>query len=169
MTFRLQLSEEDYLKGARLYGRRWLWRFALPYFVVLSALMFWITSQSAGLGLPFQIGFVVFLIAVLCYKWFVQMPARTRKLYRQQHEIQSELVCTLEEDHFGLEHKNGFVKKPWEEFCRWTLTDDLILVFPLDRAYFLIPKDQLSDDEWRLSDDEWRETVTLLERKLGVS
>ena len=162
MTFPLQLSEEHYLKAAKLYGRRWLWRFALPYFVVLSLLMLWITSRSAGLGLSFQVGFVAFLIGVLCYKWFVQMPARTRSVYRQQIEAQSELVCTLEEDYFGLEHKNGYVKKPWGEFQRWTLSEDLILVFLTDRAYFLIPKDQLSEEEWK-------SVVTMMKRKLGAS
>lgn len=162
MTFRLQLSEEDYLKAAKLHGRRWLLRFALPYFVILAGLMYWISSRSAGLGLPFQVGFMVFLVLVLFYKWFVQMPSRTRKLYRQQIEVQSELTCTLEEEHFGIEHKNGFVKKPWGEFRRWMLSDDLILIFPTDRAYFLIPKHQLSEEEWN-------ETVAMMERKLGTS
>ena len=159
MTYQLNLSEEDYLKAAKLYGRRWLWRFALPYFVILSALMFWITSRSAGLGGAFQIGFVVFLGVVLFYKWFVQFPARTRKLYQQQIEIQSELTCTVEEEHFGIEHKNGYVKKPWGEFLRWTKTDEMILLFPMERAYFLIPKHQLSEEEWQ-------ETVAMMERKL---
>ncbi|MFT6177841.1 MAG: ABC-type multidrug transport system fused ATPase/permease subunit [Akkermansiaceae bacterium] len=161
MTFRLQLSEEDYLKAAKLFGRRWLLRLALPYFVILSVLMYWISSRSAGLGLSFQVSFIVFLVLVLFYKWFVQMPSRTRKLYHQQIEVQSELRCTLEEEHFAIEHRNGFVKKQWEEFRRWTLSNDLILIFPTDRAYFLIPKHQLTEEEWQ-------ETVAMMERKLGT-
>jgi len=158
MTYRLQLSEEDYLRAAKFHGRRWWLRFALPYYVILSALMFWISGRSAGLGTAFQIGFVTFLTLVLLYKWFVQFPNRARKLYRQQTELQGELTYTLDEEYFGLEHKNGFVKKPWEEFRRWTKTEEMILVYLTDNAYFLIPKNQLSEEEWQGS-------VAMLERK----
>ena len=60
-----------------------------------------------------------------------------------------------------MEGKNGYVKKPWGEFQRWTRSEDLILVFVTDRAYFLIPKHQLSNKEWK-------EALAMLERKLGA-
>ena len=149
MIFKVTLTEEDFLKAAYVHGRRWLWRFALPYFGILSVLMFWITSRSAGLGTMFQLGFMVFLIAVLIYKWFVQFPARTRKHYRQQVETQGELTCEIGEEAFGMEHKNGHFKKPWGEFRRWRGTDEFILLYPTDNAYFVIPRRCLDAEEWK--------------------
>ena len=160
MTYQLRLTEEDYVKGAFFHGRRWLLRFALPYFVVLSALMFWIGSRSAGLGMTFQVGFMVFLAAMLLFKWFVQFPARARKIYQQQPESQSELTCTLEDEHFGIEHKNGFIKKPWPEFLRWRHNDEFIHLYLTDNAYFVIPRRCLSDEEWNA-------TLAMGREKLG--
>lgn len=148
MTFELKLEEADYLKAAKLHGRRWLLRFALPYFVILSALMFWISSRSAGLGGGSQIGFMVFLVAVLFYKWFVQMPARTVKNFRQHADSQKELTCTMDEEQFALEHDNGFVKKPWGEFRKWRGSDELILLYVTDMSYLVIPRRCLSAKEW---------------------
>lgn len=159
MTFSLQLEEEDFLKAGRLHGRRWLLRFALPYFAVLFALMVWFSRNFGEHRVWFLAGFSVFLVLVLGFKWFVQMPRRTRKNFRQQAEVQKEMTCSLEEEHFSMEHANGSLRKPWSEFRKWRHSEDLILLYPTDLVYFVIPRRCLTDDEWN-------KVMTWLERKL---
>lgn len=149
MRFCFRYLESDFQEAAALHGRRWLIRFALPYFLIFSGLAFWWTWNWAPGRLGYPMGFILFLGGVIAFKWCVQMRLRVRKDFRQQTTFRQEVTMTLDEEQLVMEHADGLVRKSWGDFRKYRATDQIILIYLSDYLFFVLPRRVLSEEDWR--------------------
>ncbi len=161
VTIQLKLEEKDFLKAAKHHGRNWLIRTLILSLLLFLILWGWLKTQSPDLVASCLWSFAVFVL-IIWYKWSFQYLGRARKNFRQQSKARHEATWTFGEEDLIIEQEKGFVKEAWGDFLKWRDCGDMILIYVTDFNYLIIPKHNLSEDEWM-------GMMKILGRKLGFS
>jgi len=140
------LLPEDYVRAQYLHIRP---RFAFKVFGVLIFLaVLWAMWYSlfgddnesfvlADLILPAGILYVGLF-------FFVYIPWKTRRTYKQQKSLQREAKMTFDESGFSAANEFGSGITPWSDYVRWKENDHLFLLYISDPLYHMVPKRMFS-------------------------
>jgi len=155
MKFTLTLTVEDCIEARRLSLRpRPTLRFALYVVLALFAgTILWqlVEGVSAGRldsGFWQLLGIAAYLYAI----FFLWMPYRVRKVFRQQKSLQVPTEMELTDTHFIASSANGSFQMPWKDFHKWKKNERMLLVYQSEAILHPIPLRALPDkaDQERL-------------------
>ena len=148
-----KLRPEDYVRAQYLHLRpRLAYKVLGALILIIFAWAAWYTFIGsddpfviADLLLPAGLIYIVFF-------FFVYIPWKTRRAYKQQKALQRKLSMRFEESGLSVhtEHSDGTT--PWSDFLKWKENSHLFLVYLSDCLYFMIPKRMISgpDDVERI-------------------
>lgn len=151
-----QIREEDYLTAQRLHLRP-----RLPFLILGCVLFAVITplalSKDVGEGL-LLFGVFALSLGLAFHSMFYRQPRRTFRQYKAIAEPQ-----TIDVQGRGLYFKraNGEGLVPWQEIVKWRSNESLLLLYPANNVFYLIPRHFFS------SGGEFSDFLTLVETKIG--
>jgi hypothetical protein len=93
--------------------------------------------------------------------FFVFIPFRLRRIYRQQKLLQDQLLVEISDTHMVIKSQHGQGVLPWEVFHKWKTARDLVLVYQSDVLFHIFPQRAFS------SPQEYQQFQSLLRSKLG--
>ena len=152
MKVQVQLRWTDYLAAQYVNMR------PRPVFAVLGTIMLLLFVYVAGYGMchgNYSRGGMIPL-AVLAYfalSFFVILPLKTRKIFRQQRSLQ--VITAQEIDGPGISGTNeiGQSRLAWRDFVKWKENKRLIVLYTSDVMMHIFPRrcfaDQAAWDAFR--------------------
>ncbi len=90
---------------------------------------------------PFLLGTCIWLMMMLAV-WYL-LPYT---IYRRAATFKDHFVMDLSESHVHLENEKGAVDWDWKRFSTWLETPNFFHLYFSPKSFFLIPKDDMSDD-----------------------
>ena len=165
ISFRGELTADDYVAANKLHMRRRGWRRAVwvVFWVLLGVgalLSADIAVQDPKAGLP-PLLLILFIAVVQLFVRLLYLPRRVRRVYSQQRSLQLpfEGVCTES----GIESTNANTtsRLPWSHLIRWKEGPTLFVVYQSDLMFNIVPKRCFAQPE---QVDEFR---ALLTERLG--
>lgn len=136
------------LQPEDLISARWLYLRSRPFFVVFGSILFILTLS--GFLLDFfgpsnirdytQGGFLLGVILYILFVFFVYIPFKLRRNYRQRKALQREVLLTISESGINSRNTNGSANIPWEDFLKWKAGKNMFLLYVSDSTYHIIPK-----------------------------
>lgn len=114
-------------------------------------------------GSPLQSGFwwMIAAIAYLGLVFFVFMPWRIRRVYRQQKTLQAPFEVEFGDSAFAGQSKHGSFSIAWSDLHKWKLGQKCLLIYQSEAIMHVIPSRAFA------SSDQRDEAVRLLEAKMG--
>ena len=135
MTLQVQLVEDDYVEATRLCCRwKWIRSPALAVVVLLPLLI--VLDAPTGVTVGAALGVLIAVPVV----YFIAIPWRARKIFRQQVNLQYPFEIEWDEETISFSSKSGSFVAPWQEFRKWKENDSMLLLFHSDVLYQMIPK-----------------------------
>lgn len=123
------------------------------FFTGLGALMPYIDGKTDEIG-PTAIGFallaLVLILLIYLSVYFVALPRRARRLYRQHKALQRTWTFRWSDSGLSMESATGLTSYPWGDFHRWRSGPRSVLLFLNDQLFFYLPRrllDEASVDE----------------------
>jgi YcxB-like protein len=144
VTFTCQLAPEDYILATRLQLGR-----VRPF---LKVLLWAIMAPCAALGLFLEVRqalkghpdwmalFLPLAIGYLPLYWYVLLPKKMRKIFRQQRALQVPVTVELSASEFKGTSSLGTFRMPLKDFHKWILSKDMILLFHSDAVLHMLPR-----------------------------
>ena len=138
MEVEFRISEADYVNASRLYWRLrpgLVLRLALiAVIIVLGSLLMPSLLQSAVLG-----GLIGAAVAIVLGRSLFG-PWQARRHYRKYPAMHEPFRIALKEEGVELStpDADGLVK--WDKILKWRQNDDYLLLFPMPRLFYIIPK-----------------------------
>ncbi|HVS54604.1 MAG TPA: hypothetical protein VHD62_19770 [Opitutaceae bacterium] len=127
MKLTYQIEEKDLVATQRLgmRPRRWLAIVGAGLFVLLLLtcafwIYEWISSGFSGNQLWWMGGLVVYISLV----FFVWLPWRAKRTFRQQKTLHHPLTVEFTNDAFLVEAVHGSSRVPWTDFHKWKAAHD---------------------------------------------
>ncbi|WP_432200349.1 YcxB family protein [Erythrobacter sp. W53] len=153
-TVTYTFEERDLIDAGRTHSfamlRRWPFLVYIAV-IVFGALAFIIAIEGMDNVLdgiiPFLIGIVGALVALILIGRFVVLPIFERRQFKQNVAMQDEQTATIEEERFMLESPRGTSVYRWEEFHRWNENKVQFMLYLTSRMYFMVPKRVLSAEQ----------------------
>ena len=150
MKIHCQITPGDYIEAQYLHLRpRPLFKyigillFALAILASLQQFVFptprlvaWLPSATLGCLLYFAL------------LYFVLIPKRIRKIYKQQKSLQSPYESNITEEAYGTVGVQGTARIPWTEFYKFKTGKNMILVYQSDAIYHIFPKRWFTDRQF---------------------
>lgn len=159
MQARFRISEDDYVQASRLYAamntKRWTIVAAVVLPVLLLAAFGTFPLRGAAIG-GLVGGTVVGLLA-----HFLITPLMARRNYRNYKTIQGEFNVELQDDGVRYSSSTGTGLVTWDKLLRWRENDRYILLYPMPRLYYIIPR-SVADQGFELA-----RLTDLLRRHVG--
>jgi hypothetical protein len=144
MTFTCQLTPDDYILATRLQLGR-----TRPFLKIL----FWVIAFPAvGFGLFLAVNdalkghpdwmtlLVPLAVGYLPLYWYVLLPRRIRKIFRQQKALQVPATIEISASDFKATSSMGMFQMPLTNFHKWMLSKNMILLFHSDAALHMLPR-----------------------------
>ncbi len=151
--FQGSLQQRDYVRAQFLHMRP---RRSFAVIGVLLLVLFGVAISVGGGTLP-----LLALFAFLSLQFFVYIPWRARRAFGQ-HAALSELVhITIRDDGLHFERKHGGGLLPWTHVRKWKSSGELILLYPADHIFHMIPR------HFFASDQEFSSFQSALEARVG--
>lgn len=91
---------------------------------------------------PFLLGTVIWLLLMVSV-WYILPMA----IYRKASTFKDAFIITFGDDQVHLENPRGFVDWSWNRFSHWMETPHFFHLYFDSKSFFLIPKDEISDDD----------------------
>lgn len=138
----LRIFPEDYIAAVRLnYKPRKVWAVIGLFVVLLAVIAFVLGVRDIARGkgdIWDVIGLPAIAYPPLWY--FVFLPRRIRKLYKQQRALHETHDVTFDEA--GIATTYAFAKgvMPWSHVHKWRESEDLFLVYHSDAMFSIFPK-----------------------------
>lgn len=117
----------------------------------------WFSTGSIDSGFLWALGAAAYFALI----FFVLIPWRARKTYRQQKTLHTPVSVEFTEEAFVAEADNGHSRIAWSDFHKWKASDKVIALYHSDMICNFIPCRAFTDDADRQS------ALALIERKLG--
>ena len=138
MSTKYRISENDYVNASKLFGRltsRQI-KFCLPGLLILLGTAIFGTEEIR------QIAIITICVAIVFYFAgnYVISPILGRSYYRKYKAIQDEFEIDLFDDGVFIGSSSGSGKVLWNTINKWRENDNYILIFPMPRLYYIIPK-----------------------------
>lgn len=109
--------------------------------VVLSLFLWAIWYTFFGGGPRGMTGYVLLAAAAyLILNFFVYIPWKARKTFRQQKSLQREMTLRFDDSGLAIEAENSQGRIPWSDFLKWKENDRLFLLYISDPLYHMVPK-----------------------------
>jgi YcxB-like protein len=108
----------------------------------------YILALGAGLG-------------YLCFWFFIYLPFRLRRIYRQLKVLHEEAVVEISDTQIKAKTSHSESNLPWEHFHKWKADKDLVVVYQSDVSFYLFPRRAFSSPE------EFQTFQSILKTKLG--
>ena len=109
--------------------------------IALSLGMTWYLFFGATKQHSYWPGFVIlggFVYIFLCF--FVYIPFRLKREYRQQKHSQKEVTIAITENSLNTQTENGHLNKPWADYLKWKEGGRMFLLYYSDSVYMIVPK-----------------------------
>jgi YcxB-like protein len=133
-----RISEDDYVKATKLYGKltpRSIAVLLVAMLLLVCLIVFGSTVvQAAGIS-GLVTGLSIFFLGQ-----YVLSPWIARRHYRKYKAIQEEFSIEIMDDGFSLRTADSDAKIKWANVLKWRHNDEFILVFPMPRIYYMVPK-----------------------------
>ena len=149
MTTRtLTLTLDDYAAAQRLFcrTRRWPQVLRAALVVAIAAFLAWLVPDFIADGFTGDDLLLLFLAAYICFLlWMFYAerwgrPLGTRKTFRQQKALQSQLTMGWSIDGYTIESERGRWVSPWSDYLAWAEDKDVLIALQTARMFNLIPK-----------------------------
>jgi YcxB-like protein len=138
MSAKYRVSEDDYVNAMALFGKiTWaITATLLGLALLLLGLAVWGPPSIRGISISGMIGGCVFLVLGR----YIFSPWIARRHYRNYKAIQEEFTIEILDDcvHISTADSGGKIK--WANIHKWRHNDDYILIFPMPRIYYVVPK-----------------------------
>jgi YcxB-like protein len=108
-------------------------------FAVASAFLFWFKKIRPE---PFFLGSTIWLLLMVSV-WYI-LPYT---VYRKASTFKDAFLITFYENNIHLENPKGYVDWEWNRFSHWMETPNFFHLYFDAKSFFLIPKDEISDDQ----------------------
>ena len=138
-TGRGNLSERDVVRSQYLHlmPRGW---WTLPLFLVLATPIVLFLYDNEPL---YAAGYVTLLAVYV----FAFLPHRAKSLHRDYSALTREVTVTLKDDGVLWEAEDSRALMKWPEIKRVKRDDELLLVYPSDMIYHVVPAHFFADAE----------------------
>jgi len=93
-------------------------------------------SPQAGWAGWLLLAAVVYILLM----FFVYLPYRARRTYRQRKGIQRQLALSISDRGIYAENENGSATTPWGDFIKWKEGKSLFLLYLSDSSFLVVPK-----------------------------
>lgn len=138
MNTSYRISEDDYVNAMKLFitltpRAKAIYLVASLVFVVL-AIFGSPVIKGGAIG-----GFAGGLIVTIVGRYIVS-PILARKHYRKYKAIHDEFSVEILHDGIRLSSPNSDGKLTWENMLKWRQNKDYILIYPMPRIYYILPK-----------------------------
>lgn len=133
-----QISQEDYVKSGYLYGELTKNQSIICALVVALCVAAIIFGPALIKG-PIIGGVVAGLIALVILKYIVN-PFYARRHYQQYKAIQESFEIELLDDGIFMQSPSASGKVAWDSVHKWRHNDTYILIYPMPRLYYIVPK-----------------------------
>lgn len=159
MEVEYNITEEDFVKSAKLGAAATKKQFVWLGFVGLGLILLGVSGPSGMKGL----GYFGLIGGILGYFVTIHLicPWQARKNYRNYKAIQQPLKLELTADGFIIKAENGISAIKWHHLLKWRENGDIIIVYFAPKLYYLVPK-RISDTGFDIG--SFRQ---LLQEKLG--
>ena len=108
-------------------------------FAITSAVLFYFKKIRPE---PFLLGTTIWLLLMLAV-WYI-LPYT---IYRKSSTFQDAFIISFNNDDIQLENPRGYVNWQWNRFSHWMETPHFFHLYFDAKSFFLIPKDDISDDD----------------------
>lgn len=142
MKLSFTLTPEDYIRARRLAMRPRRELRVVGYGVSLLFVGFiaWQAYETFVVGGPqssfwINVGLTAYFLAI----YFIFIPWRTRRIFRQQKTLQRSVEVEITDSHFSGSSSNGTFRIAWEDFYKWKKNEHLILVYESSALMRMIP------------------------------
>jgi len=159
------LTPEDYIRARRLSMRPRPWLRIVGYIVVALFIAFIVWQGYDVFAHGKRQGdfwMIVGIAAYLLTAYFLLLPWRTRRLFRQQKTLQHPIELELTENHFSGSSSHGTFKMAWSDFHKWKKNDHVILIYQSAALMHMIPLRAFQ------SPTDIATLVSILEKHLGA-
>lgn len=155
----MQITADDYLGAIRLSLKPRPWVLVLGGLIAALCLLALGLSAAAALqGRATWDDLLSALAMAFLPTWYwLYLPWRVRRLYRQQRSLQEAFTVVLDDDAgLRLETAHGQTLLPWSHIGRWRESRSLFVLYESDALIHILPK-RFFDET--LSKDHLREAL----------
>jgi hypothetical protein len=148
MKFTLKLTADDYIAARWLSIKPRSMLLYLTYTVVavyLLSLLADFISIIQGRALETRFWIKLAVGAYLSVSFLIIMPARIRRIFRQQKNLQVESIVEFTETHMLAQSEHGTMNMKWSDFLKWRRNDKMILIYQSEVLMHMLPLRCLSD------------------------
>jgi len=137
-----QILPEDYIAAVRLnYRPRRVWAYVGSVVLMLAAIAFlpgvWDLLRGRG-----DVWDIAGLVAIAYFPtwYFVFLPRRIRKLYKQQRVLHEPHEIMFDATGISTTYSLANGTLPWSHVHKWRESKDLLLVYHSDAMFSIFPK-----------------------------
>ncbi len=130
--FQGALQQRDYVRAQFLHMRP---RRSFAVFGVLLLLLFGAAVVFGDGALP-----LLGVLTFLGLQFFVYVPWRARRAFDQHMALSEPVNITIQTDGLYFEREHGCGLLPWSHIRKWKTNRDLILLYPADHIFHMIPR-----------------------------
>jgi hypothetical protein len=100
---------------------------------------FILSSFLQGFGILTAI-YAGLFVALVPISWFVLLPQRTKKTFRQMPAISLEQTLSWDDEAIMISSSQGQMRMPCAGFHRWTGNSEQIMIYPADNIFYALPR-----------------------------
>lgn len=138
----IRLSEPDFVaaRSLSMRPRPWLRTVGIVMAVLYGMILCLALIQSLRTGEAWHVTLILWALAlVLAWHFLVGVKRYSRKLFRQRKGV-LDSHCRLTEDALEMTNDQGHGSLRYDRLTKWRENEDLILVYPSDDLFFILPK-----------------------------
>ncbi|MFI5135145.1 MAG: YcxB family protein [Chitinophagales bacterium] len=140
----LQRAHElHYKKFFPLQGRLLLFLGLLSAWAGLLLLL----VKGGGINLWFSIPLIVYGIVAITSNFFMTKTIGKRT-YKKLADYHDPMTIEIDDEKISISIRDAVNEIPWSNFTKALITDEMILLYPSDKVFFIFPKKNFSGDEY---------------------
>lgn len=126
-----QLTEADYVASQYLHLR------PRPVFAVAGILMLALAAWTLWFS---RSPVLLACLALLGLHFLIWLPFKSRRLFRQYKALAEPATLEVREDGLFFRRPTGEYLVPWSHIVKWRHNEKLVLLYPADNAFHLVPR-----------------------------
>ncbi len=148
MSTKYRISEDDYVNASSLFGKLTsrqtiIWSFSIVILLTFALFASGTVKYATIAGVCSAI--IFFFVAR-----HIISPIISRSQYKKYKAIQDEFEIDLLDDGVFMRSSSGNGKVAWSSVYKWRQDDKYVLIFPMPRLYYIVPK-SLNTSEFDIS------------------
>ncbi|MGB4812805.1 MAG: YcxB family protein [Methylophilaceae bacterium] len=133
-----RISEQDYADTIKLFAKitpRIIIFYLLSVLILIALAVFGSSVLRAG-----AIGGLIGGLSVIIIGRYIISPILARRHYRKYKAIHEEFTIELIDKGVRFSSSNGDWKIMWDKTHKWRQNENFVLIYPMPRLYYVIPK-----------------------------